>query len=87
MYNLINILSLTAIFAFIVSSLPQVWKLLKNKTARDISFLMALLITVGDILMLIRSVSIGDIFFTVNYSIQSGFWIVIVILILKYRGK
>ncbi|OGN23520.1 MAG: hypothetical protein A2918_00500 [Candidatus Yanofskybacteria bacterium RIFCSPLOWO2_01_FULL_42_49] len=87
MYNFIDVLSLVAIFVFIVSSVPQIGKLLKNKTAKDISFLMVFLVFMGDLLMLVRSINIGDILFIINYSTQSALWLFLVILILKYRSN
>lgn len=83
----INILSSMAIAIFIISALPQVWKLLKNKTARDISLWMSILITIGDFLMLVRAIKVGDLFFSINYVFQTILWLIIVILILKYRNR
>ena len=87
MYNYINILSSIAIFIFIVSALPQIWKLFKNKTARDISLSMAFLIATGNFLMLIRAISVGDTFFLVNYLFQLVLWLTIILLIFKYRNN
>lgn len=84
--NYLNILSSAAILIFIISALPQILKLIKNKTARDISLLMSILIALGDILMLIRAIEINDLFFVVNYVVQLTLWLVIIILILRYRN-
>lgn len=84
MYYL-NIISSVAITIFILSALPQIWKLLKNKSAKDISLWMSLLIGVGNLLMLVRAARIRDFFFLTNYLIQFVLWLVIIILILKYR--
>jgi len=85
MNNFIDILSSVAIFVFIISALPQIWKLFRNKTARDISLWMSILIATGNLLMLIRAISVRDFFFLVNYAFQFALWAVIIILILKYR--
>ena len=87
MINFVNILSSVAIFIFIISALPQIWKLLKNKTARDISLWMSLLIATGNFLMLVRAASVGDLFFLVNYIFQLALWLTIIILILRYQNK
>ena len=83
----INILSSVAIFIFIVSALPQIGKLIKNKAARDISLWMSVLISTGNFLMLIRAISIRDYFFLVNYAFQFALWFTIIILIFRYRNK
>ncbi len=48
MNDYINIISSVAISLFIISALPQIWKLLENKTARDISLWMSFLIATGN---------------------------------------
>ena len=85
--NYLNIFSSVAIFIFIISALPQIWKLFKNKTARDISLWMSVLITSGNFLMLVRAISISDFFFLINYAFQLTLWLTIIILILRYRDK
>lgn len=87
MASFVDILSSIAIVIFVVSALPQIWKLARSRTARDISLWMSVLIAVGDLLMLIRSVRINDGFFIWNYVIQSALWVVIIVLILKYRNR
>ena len=83
----VDLLSTIAIVIFIVSTIPQIWKLSRNKTARDVSLWMSLLIAVGNLLMLVRSISIHDTFFQLNYAFQLALWLVIVILILKFRNR
>lgn len=83
--ELINILSSVAIVIFIVSAFPQIWKLIKNKTARDISLWMSLLIALGNLLGLVRAIAISDVFFLINYAFQLALWLIIVLLILRYR--
>ncbi len=83
----LDILSSVAIVIFIISALPQIIKLLKNKTARDISLWMSLLIAAGNLLMLIRAIVINDVFFTVNYALQLSLWLTIIVLILKYQDR
>ncbi|HVN26332.1 MAG TPA: PQ-loop domain-containing transporter [Candidatus Paceibacterota bacterium] len=87
MITFIDFLSSAAIVIFIVSALPQVVKLVRQKTARDISLGMSVLIAVGNSLGLARAIAIGDTFFTVNYSFQLALWLVIVALIVKYKGR
>lgn len=79
-----KIVSSVAIVIFIISAIPQIRKLFKNKTAKDVSLVMSLLITIGNLLMLARAVWIRDFFFSVNYAIQFILWLTIVILVIKY---
>lgn len=83
----VDILSSIAVVVFIVSAIPQIWKLSKNKTARDVSLWMPILIVVGNLLMLIRSISIHDAFFQLNYAFQLALWLVIVFLVLRFRYR
>lgn len=83
----VDLLSSIAIVIFIISTIPQIWKIFKNKAARDVSLSMALLIGIGNLLMLVRSIGIHDTFFQLNYAFQLILWLVIVILILKFRGR
>lgn len=46
---------------------------------------MSFLIAMGNLLMLLRAISIDDSFFAVNYVLQSSLWMTIVILIFVYR--
>jgi uncharacterized protein with PQ loop repeat len=83
----LDILSTIAICVFILSTLPQIRKLLMHRTAKDISGWMALLVTVGNFLMLVRAISIRDFFFSLNYAFQLALWLAIIVLICVYRGK
>lgn len=83
----VDLLSSTAVVIFIISAIPQIWKISRNKTARDVSLWMSLLIVVGNLLMLIRSVSIHDVFFQLNYAFQLALWLIIVFLILRFRNR
>lgn len=83
----INILSTAAIVIFIVSALPQVWKLFRHKTAKDISAWMSVLIAVGNLLGLVRAVWIHDLYFSINYAFQLALWLIILGLIVRYRGN
>jgi len=85
--DIINALSSVAIVIFIISALPQIVKLLKHKTARDISLSMSALIALGNLLGLIRAIAINDTFFLVNYAFQFALWLIIVVLILKYKNR
>ena len=87
MTNYLSVLSSVAIGIFIISALPQIWKLWRTKSSRDISIGMAFLIASGNTLMLIRSIGIHDTFFVVNYIFQLTLWVLIIILALKYSGK
>jgi uncharacterized protein with PQ loop repeat len=83
----LDLLSSIAIGIFILSTIPQIWKLYRNKSARDVSLWMSILIAAGNFLMLVRSISIRDAFFLLNYAFQLGLWLVIVILIVRFREK
>ena len=87
MNDYVSFLSWIAIFIFIISAFPQIGKLLKNKTAKDISLWMSLLIATGNFLMLIRAVSISDFFFLINYAFQTALWLTIIVLIFRYRNR
>jgi uncharacterized protein with PQ loop repeat len=86
MHELINILTAAAIFLFIVSAIPQIYKLQKTRSARGLSPLMSMLIALGNLLMLARSISIRDWYFSANYAFQLMLWTVILVLIFRYRN-
>lgn len=83
----INVLSGLAIIIFIISAFPQIRTLSKHKSAKDISFSMSLLIAAGNLLGLIRAIAIHDGFFIANYGLQFVLWLIIVLLVIRYRGK
>ncbi|HVB33633.1 MAG TPA: PQ-loop repeat-containing protein [Patescibacteria group bacterium] len=83
----VDLLSTIAIVLFVISTIPQIWKLSKNKTARDVSLWMSVLIAAGNGLMLVRAIGIHDRFFQLNYAFQLVLWLVIVVLVLKFRSR
>ena len=86
MNNPLSILSIIAICIFVLSAIPQILKLRRNKKARDISAWMSVLIATGNLLLLIRAISIHDFYFSLNYALQLALWLTIVCLIFVYRG-
>jgi uncharacterized protein with PQ loop repeat len=85
MDTFINLLSGVAIIIFIISALPQIWTLVKHKSAKDISLSMSCLIATGNFLGLVRSIAIHDIFFLINYAFQLMLWLAIIVLVFLYR--
>jgi uncharacterized protein with PQ loop repeat len=85
--DFLSFLSALAIGIFLVSALPQIGKLVRHKTARDISLWMSVLIALGNILMVVRSISVNDPFFLLNYTVQALLWILIVFLVIHYRKR
>jgi uncharacterized protein with PQ loop repeat len=80
-----NTYSVIAICLFVVSTVPQIRRLLVRKEARDISLGMSFLISTGNLLMLFRAIGIQDTFFAANYALQLLLWLVITALIVVYR--
>ncbi|MBN1567619.1 MAG: hypothetical protein JXA73_07215 [Acidobacteria bacterium] len=87
MHDYLDVLSSIAICIFAFSAFPQIRKILKNRMANDISLGMSQMIAAGNLLMLIRALAIGDIFFSLNYAFQFALWGTIIILIVIYRGR
>jgi uncharacterized protein with PQ loop repeat len=85
MQGFINVLTALAIFLFIISAIPQIYKLQKTRNANGLSLWMSMLIALGNLLMLARSIRIRDWYFSANYAFQLMLWTVILVLILRYQ--
>lgn len=82
---LLQILSGLAIIFLSSSGIFQIAKLYKEKSAKDISFIMALLWSLGCAIFFVRSIIIKDIVFTLNYGLNTIICLTIVVQIIYYR--
>jgi len=81
----INLMSYFGVFLLTVSAIPQIVRLVRVKDSVSISVLNYWMIFVGMLLMLARSIHIGDIVFIINYFLTAiGIGTV---LFLAYRYK
>jgi MtN3 and saliva related transmembrane protein len=70
----------------LVSYLPQIRKIIVTKSAEDLSLGMWWMYTLGDLLLMIYSIALGDAIFTALFTVFSVENIVVLYLAIKY-GK
>lgn len=83
--NHIEILGLVAAFVTTSCFIPQVYKIWKEKTTRDISLIMYLTMSLGLLLWLIYGISIKSLPVTLANGITLFLVLWIVVLKLKYK--
>lgn len=82
--TLLTILGVTGNLLVVISYLPQIKKLLITKRAEDLSLSMWVMYTLGDILLLIYSISTGDVIFTALFTLFTVENVVVLYLAIKY---
>lgn len=83
----LNIIPIIGILLIKISYFPQIIKLLKRKTSGDISLSLWVLVFLGDAFLTIHSYLIGAHYFLANGIIGGTLDLLIMFLIIKYRGK
>ncbi|MCX6818873.1 MAG: PQ-loop domain-containing transporter [Candidatus Aenigmarchaeota archaeon] len=69
----------------VVSWLPQMIKLLRTKSSKDISIPFLAIIITGTLLIIPHSIIINDIYFTLLNSCAASIAFIVLLLAIKYR--
>ena len=84
---MIEKLAIVGMLLVLVSSFPQIIKLVRTKESKDISTLLYVYLNAGIFLLLIYSISIKDWFFIIHYVLNFLCTMTILVLSLKYSKK
>ena len=81
----IELAGLIGILIISCSGITQLYKVIKTHSVKDLSFLFFILILIGIILLLIYTISIGNIIYTIGNMASLIITTSIIICILKWR--
>ena len=82
---IIKIIGLIGALIISGSGIPQLYKTIKTKSVKDLSFSFFFLLLVGIILLSIYTVAIGDIIYSIGNTISLIITLLILIYIIKCR--